>query len=62
MSQELDLPRLASVNKTGPTTLWDGSGKEYVVRHTVDAREWLATGRFFEAKPEPKNAEVSAKK
>ena len=42
--------------------LFDKDGKEYDVRHTVDAKEWIATGNFFEVNPKAEAPKKTTRK
>ncbi len=36
------------------TLLYNKAGKEFKVPHAVDAKEWIATGKFFLENPKEK--------
>ncbi len=36
------------------TLLYDKAGKEHKIPHAVDAKEWIATGKFFLENPKAK--------
>jgi hypothetical protein len=36
------------------TLLYDKSGKEHKIPHAIDAKEWLATGKYFLDNPKGK--------
>ncbi len=37
------------------TLLYNKAGKEFKVPHAVDAKEWIATGKFFLENPKEKD-------
>ena len=34
--------------------LYDAKGKEFNIPHTVDAKEWIASGKYFVVNPKSK--------